>query len=276
MTRQKAAAEGVSGMPDAATARPAGAGEGATRSAEGQVTIHAPAERVWQALTDARELERWFPLDARVQPGEGGSIWMSWRNEFAGEMEILVWDPPHHLRTSWSFGEGDHPAQVTDYLIEARGGATVLRVVTSGFPKDASWDGWVEGTKRGWAFELRSLRHYLERRDGEARHVAYVRRRVPLARDEAWARLEREPRLARLLTSGKAFDDHPGSQRAAIVTDPADAMVRVSIEPGAPGAHGHEIVLWLSAWGPFRERVEEIRGEWSDLLARAFPEGTTP
>lgn len=248
----------------------------ATRSAEGRVSIQSTSERVWQALTDARELERWFPLDAQVQPGAGGTIFMSWRNEFAGEMKILVWDPPRHLRTSWSFGEGEHPAQVTDYLIEARGGATVLRVVTSGFPTDASWDGWVEGTKRGWAFELRSLKHYLERHAGAPRHVAYVRRRVPLGREEAWRRLSTDARLARLLTAGTAFDDHPGSQRAAVVDDPADGIVRVSIEPGGPGSPDHEVVLWLSAWGDQERRVEELRREWSEALERALPEGAAP
>lgn len=33
---------------------------------------------VWRALTEAEELTRWFPLQARVTPGEGGEIWMSW------------------------------------------------------------------------------------------------------------------------------------------------------------------------------------------------------
>ena len=252
------------------------ADDNATRSAEGRVSIQSTPERVWQALTDARELERWFPLDAQVQPGEGGTIFMSWRNEFAGEMQILVWDPPRHLRTSWSFGEGEQPAQVTDYLIEARGGATVLRVVTSGFPTDASWDGWVEGTKRGWAFELRSLKHYLERHAGDPRHVAYVRRRVAVEREEAWRRLSTDLRLARLMMAGTAFDDHPGSQRAAVVDDPADGLVRISIEPGGPGSTGHEVVLWLPAWGDQERRVEELRREWSDALERVFPEGTTP
>ncbi|HET6639495.1 MAG TPA: SRPBCC domain-containing protein, partial [Gemmatimonadota bacterium] len=41
----------------------------ATRAAKGEIAIDAPVEVVWKALTDARELERWFPLEARVKPG---------------------------------------------------------------------------------------------------------------------------------------------------------------------------------------------------------------
>ncbi|HEX6308994.1 MAG TPA: SRPBCC domain-containing protein [Longimicrobiales bacterium] len=255
--------------------RPESAGAAATRSAEGEITVDATPERVWHALTDARELERWFPLDARVEPGEGGSIYMSWRNEFAGEMKILVWDPPHHLRTEWSFGEGGQHAQVTDYVVEARGGKTIVRVVTSGFPLDASWDGWVEGTKRGWAYELHSLKHYLERHDGEDRSVIYIRRRVPLAREEIWSRL-RGGALGRWLSAGDPFDDRSESQYAAIASDPQDAMFRVSIEPPGPGADQPEVVLFLSAWGEQRDRAIDLEREWQRQLEDVFPDGTTP
>lgn len=255
--------------------RPEGTRTPGTRSAEGEITVDATPERVWRALTDAHELEQWFPLDARVEPGEGGSIYMSWRNEFAGEMKVLIWDPPHHLRTEWSFGEAGEHAQITDYLIEARGGKTVVRAVTSGFPLDASWDGWVEGTQRGWAYELRSLKHYLERHDGEERTVIYLRRRVPLSRDEIWSRL-RGGALAPWLSAGERFDDRAASQYAAIASDPHDAMFRVSIEPPGPGADQPEIVLFLSAWGEQQGRAIALEREWKRQLEDVFPEGMTP
>jgi len=245
-----------------------------TRSAEGEITVDASAERVWQALTEAAELERWFPLDAKVEPGAGGHIWMSWRNEYAGKMKILVWNPPSQLRTAWIFHEGEETGQVTDYLIETRGGGTVVRAVTSGFPMDASWDGWVEGTRRGWAFELRSLKHYLERHPGENRQVVYLRRRVALSKDEAWARLQSEPLLAGLVAESRLFDRKPASQIAAVT--PQSDMFRVSVGPGGPAVQQPEIVFWLSAWGKQEARIEEIRTKWAAMLERVFPEGTAP
>jgi uncharacterized protein YndB with AHSA1/START domain len=245
-----------------------------TRSAQGEIEIDATPERVWQALTDEKELVRWFPLDAKVEPGPGGSVYMSWLNEFAARTEILVWDPPRHLRTVWSFHD-EGPSQVTDYYLESRSGRTVVRAVTSGFPLDESWDGWVEGTNRGWAFELRSLKHYLERHAGEPRHVVYLRRRIPNFNEEAWNRLAGERELSRWLTGGQVFDDRAGSQHAAVVNDPSDALFRVSVEPGAPGSDQREIVLWVSAWGNQERRVNELRMEWAGLLERLFPEGQT-
>ena len=41
-----------------------------TRVIEKQIRIAAPTDVVWKALTDAEELTRWFPLDAKVKPGK--------------------------------------------------------------------------------------------------------------------------------------------------------------------------------------------------------------
>lgn len=244
-----------------------------TRSVKDAVEIEAPPERVWRSLTEAAELERWFPLEARVEPGEGGSIWMSWKNEYAGESEILVWDPPRRLRITWG-GEGS--GQVTDYLLEGSEGRTLLRVVTSGFPTDPSWDEWVEGTRFGWRYELRALKHYLEEHEGEDREVVYLRRRVTLPRRQAWERLFSARGLGERPLGGAPFDVTPPRQYAAVVDDPPGAMIRVSTEPCMPGTDGCDVTLFLTAWGDQEERLARLEATWSPLLEELFPEGETP
>jgi uncharacterized protein YndB with AHSA1/START domain len=251
---------------------PAGA---PTRAVEGAVEIAATPEQVWRALTDAAELERWFPLEARVEPGEGGSIYMSWKNEYAGESAILVWDPPRHLRTTWGWSD-EGPQQVTDYRIEGRGGTTHLRVVTSGFPSDPSWDGWVEGTRLGWRFELASLKHYLERHAGEPRAVVYLRRRVRMPREEAWERLFGAGGLGDRPLGGRPMDVVPPTQYAAILDEPSDAMLRISTEPCLGEPDLRDVTLWLSAWGDAARDIASVEEAWSGRLERLFPEGTSP
>ena len=164
---------------------------GATRSATGRIEITASPERVWKALTDAAELVRWFPLEARVEPGEGGSIFLSWKNEFAAESKIVAWEPVKRLAISWGWGaDAETQPQVTEYRLEAAdGGRTVVKVVTSGFPDDPSWDAYVDGTNRGWLFELQSLKQYLERHEGQEREVIYLRRRTSISAAEVWERM---------------------------------------------------------------------------------------
>lgn len=257
-------------------------GEGTTpaaagRSVEARAELDAAPERVWRALTEAEELERWFPLEARVEPGVGGTVWMSWKNEFAGASEILAWEPERRLRISWGGwdDDADDYAQVTDYLLEGRGGRTVLRVVTSGFPDDESWDDWVEGTRKGWIFELASLEHYLGRHDGDDRGVVYLRRRVDLPREEAWRRVFSPDALGDRPLGGNPFDDEAPLQYAAVVEDLDGALLRVTLEPCMADPDTRDVTLWLQAWGEARRRLPKVEREWSALLERVFPEGET-
>ena len=241
---------------------------------EHEVEIDAPAERVWRALTEAADLEHWFPLEARVEPGEGGTIWMSWQNEYEGELQILEWDPPHRLRTTW--GPPSEPLQLTDYLLETRSGRTVLRVVTSGFPTDESWDDWVEGTLLGWRYELASLKHYLEHHDGRDRDVVYLRRRVQLSRETAWQRLFGPGGLDPAELDAQPFDEDPPRQYAAVLDDPPESMLRISTEPCQPGIEGTDVTLFLTAWNGDTHRLEELESRWSRMLKDLYPEGTSP
>lgn len=101
------------------------------RVVEREITLDAPSAAVWKALTDAAELMRWFPLEARVSPGRGGAVWMRWDDAYDAESAIDIWEPERHLRIRFPHERAMHLA--TDYYLEGRGGGTVLRVVTSGF-----------------------------------------------------------------------------------------------------------------------------------------------
>ncbi|HEX9892964.1 MAG TPA: SRPBCC domain-containing protein, partial [Gemmatimonadales bacterium] len=163
----------------------------ATRSASRQVarelTLDVPAEAVWKALTDAAELTRWFPLEARVRPGSGGAIWMKWEGVYEAESPIEAWEPGRHLRTVFPLHE---PVRLsTDYYLESDKGRTVLRVVTSGFGEGTDWDEWFAGVNTGWDFELRSLKHYLERHQGTDRVALSVRASYRSSTADAWNRL---------------------------------------------------------------------------------------
>lgn len=247
-----------------------------TRSATGTIEIDATPERVWRALTDAADLVRWFPLEAKVDPGVGGAVFMSWKNEFAGSSTILAWDPPRRLAIVWGWGEEkeSHP-QMTEYRLEDLDGGrrTVVRVVTSGFPADAAWDDFVEGTNRGWVFELQSLKQYLEHHDGEDRRVVYLRHRVPSGMASDWVRLFNPEGLGDSPLEGEAFDRALPHQYAAVVPGLGGGLFRASCEPCMPGADSKDVTLWLQAWGDDRPTLDRYEREWPELLARVFPEG---
>ena len=68
------------------------------RSFSMSIDIDATPEEVWRALTDAGELMRWFPLQARVTPGKGGSVFWGWDEHWAWESQIDAWEPERRLQ----------------------------------------------------------------------------------------------------------------------------------------------------------------------------------
>ncbi len=272
-----------------------------TRTLEAGVEIAAPIEEVWRALTDAEELTRWFPLEARVEPGPGGKVWLSWQNEYQDESAITIWEPPRHLRTTWGAPPGGEPVELAvDYHLEARGGRTVLRLVHSGFPDDPSWDGWFDGTRLGWTYELLSLKHYLERHRGTRREVVYLRRRVRLPQEQAWARLVGPGGFGRSGRLGGSAGERytcatagGESLAGAILLDQApyqfggtvegwnDSLLRVSVDRcfGGGDASGADdrwdATLWLATYGLPAAEVDGVRTRWRALLEGLFPEGET-
>lgn len=257
------------------------------RVIEETVEIAAPSEAVWRALTDPRELARWFPLEARVVPGEGGEVFMSWGPPWEGGSRIDVWEEQKRLRTRGFLEHGD--ASLVEYTLEAKGGRTVLRLVHSGFAHGSDWeDELFGGTERGWRYELRSLRHYLERHAGSDRQVLWPRVKVRGTAAEVWRRLVGRDGLTREgsvegLKEGERYrvkaatgDELAGT---VVVNDPPyefsgtveglnDALVclRTHDAGGPTPDSGHVACLWLSSWGAPKQDVEALGERWKRLL----------
>lgn len=228
--------------------------KGTGKSMEMAVTIDAPVAAVWKALTGAEELTNWFPLEARVSPGKGGVIWLSWGGNMAGEASIEIWEPNRHFR--WVEGEDPTTQVVVDFFLETQKGKTVVRLVDSGFGAGTDWEDYYDSKHCGWDFELRSLRHYLEHHGGTRRHAIWARKKITLARKEAWSRLLGPGGLARegSLSGLKAGDRYAVTaatgdrfagvvhtyysqwQFGATVENLQDSLLRVELEPGANGA----------------------------------------
>jgi len=269
-------------------------GAGDHRSIEVEVDLDAPVDAVWRALTEAEELESWFPLTARVEPGAGGEIELRWGDEVKSRMPIEIWEPGRHLRTLWLVrqqtggGEEAAPALV-DFHLEGRAGTTRLRLVHSGFSGAEDWDDLFDGFLRGWAFELRSLQHYLERHRGRRRGMVRVQHAIDGGAEEAWQRLfsptgffpggaveelaEGGPYSLKIATgetlSGEVRLIMPPTDLAATVATLEDSLLRVKIGPmGDPSRP--LVQLWLACWRLGDERVRAIEAAWQRALDRAF------
>jgi len=262
------------------------------RSHRTEITIHATPEQVWKALTDPVQLAGWFPIDADVQPGEGGRITLRWGQDYVIHCNVKEWDPPRRLRMTWEAsdeGKFTFPGPTAvDIAIEGSGGATVLRLVHSGFASGEEWDREYDGTRRGWRQELASLKVYLERHAGKPRRFIMLRRAVNVPAAEAWNRLmglkgllkegsidglKDGDRFAFVAASGDRLEGavafhQPGMDFCGVVESLGGAYVQARLEDCFGQLEAH---VWLSLWDTSAERAAAIEERLRLLLERLFP-----
>ncbi|HUP49972.1 MAG TPA: SRPBCC domain-containing protein [Thermoanaerobaculia bacterium] len=262
------------------------------RKVERKIEIDASPDVVWKALTDAEELKRWFPLDARVRPGEGGSLWLSWGEGSEWETPIEIWQPPRHLRTvdTTPGKEGAGPLRVAvDYLIEAGEGTTTVRIVHSGFADDA-WDDEIDSIDSGWAAFLAGMKHYLERHGGQQRRLVSFRHPpVALPRPEVFGRtmaalgldpasLRPGSRYETTTRGGDRFEGvtallAPPINFTATVENWNDGFLMVEIEPGRGRCRP---AVWLSLYGEARGSGDAVEERLRTLLRAEFAGNSAP
>lgn len=260
------------------------------RSTDMTIEIDAPPDVVWKALTDARDLMRWFAPEARVTPGVGGAIWLRWEGVYEGSSQIEVWEPPRHLRAQFpaegALGDRRPLPIMTDYYLSAKGegGGTVLRIVSSGFGKDAEWNELYDGVRTGWIVESLSLKIYLERHRGHDRSVALARLPVTTSRAEAWrlltgadgwialgdartgSRFDLRTRGGERL-AGRVLFAEPERELAAVIETHGDAYLRVAVEQGIDGLQAW---LWLGTYDRPAAETAALEARWKAELAELF------
>jgi uncharacterized protein YndB with AHSA1/START domain len=250
-----------------------------------EVFVQAPPDVVWRALTDAQELTRWFPVDARVQPGKGGSIWLSWGGGTEGSAPITEWEPSRRLQ--WTETRGAVKLAV-DFHLEAKSGGTVVRLVNSGFGAGSDWDDEFHMTDGGWSYFIQHLRWYLEQHAGTPRDLIAFRERVTFTRAEAFLRLtgpsglSADDALAAASAgmeyqtttaqgeplSGTIVASSPDTwQLGFTVRELGDAIVFLEMEPDAGGSRPG---FWLSTYGLAPDGIARARERFEALYRTAL------
>ena len=150
------------------------------------VTLNAPRERVWKAISDSREFGQWFGaeidvafepgarLSARIVPTEVDPEVAKLQEPYRGvAFEIVVErvEPPRLLSFRWHpWAEDldaiqDDPMTLVTFELEAAEGGTRLTVTESGFdalPEARRAEAY-EMNEGGWEHQGRVLATYLER-----------------------------------------------------------------------------------------------------------------
>jgi len=141
-----------------------------------EIDIAAPAERVFQAISAAGQLRRWFSnpecplksyeMDARVggryaYETEKGSVVVNGVSEFKCHGEILEFDPPRLLVYTWIANWHDNTTRCTivRWELTPTSGGTHVKVTHSGLAEEAAARKDYSG---GWPGVLAMLKKFVE------------------------------------------------------------------------------------------------------------------
>jgi uncharacterized protein YndB with AHSA1/START domain len=141
-----------------------------------EIQIAAPPERVFKALTDERELVRWFTgatcpvkfwkMDARLggqysYATERGSVVINNIRDFDCHGEILEFDPPRLLVFTWYGNWHENPAlrTVVRWELTPDAAGTRVKVTHSGLAQEEAAR---KDYSSGWSGVLEKLKQLVE------------------------------------------------------------------------------------------------------------------
>ncbi len=147
---------------------------------EKEISLAAPPEQVWEAIATGQGLNSWFMGSANeVEPGQGGTMLLAFDDAEPQPAAITAWDPPRRLAYRGATSP-DGVFHAFEYLIEARGGTTTVRLVHSGVLGD-DWEGEYDALNEGDFMYLHKLAQYVLHFAG--RPVIYVQAFLPTEAD---------------------------------------------------------------------------------------------
>jgi uncharacterized protein YndB with AHSA1/START domain len=141
-------------------------GSVADRAIKTSVTIDAPTESVFRALTESDALEHWLATKVESDARTGGRF----RYEFefddpaqnnVQEGEYLAVEEGGRVTVPWRFPFSQKQTTV-DYVVSGERDGARVDFTHSGFEQGEPWDGAYERFTGGWQLFLDGLKTYVE------------------------------------------------------------------------------------------------------------------
>jgi uncharacterized protein YndB with AHSA1/START domain len=137
-----------------------------TRGYAQRIDVIADVQRVWHALTTTEELARWCSPGATMAARAGGLFRASVDRVTELDAHIDIFEPARRLRLIYLPSPALPPAEsaiVDDFILDADGDGTVMRLLGSGYPSDPAWDPYYLRLRVGWERAVARLKVWVEK-----------------------------------------------------------------------------------------------------------------
>ena len=148
--------------------------------------LRAPQERVWRAISNAKEFGTWFGVEfegdfapgksmvGKMVPTKADADVAKMQEHYRGmtfEMTVERIEPMHHFSYRWhpfaidpSIDYSNEPTTLVEFTLESTSGGTMLTVLETGFDaiplarRTVAW----EANNGGWTMQTSLLENYLK------------------------------------------------------------------------------------------------------------------
>ena len=234
------------------------------RTMQIEMRTRATPQQAWEAWANPAKIAQWFTDGARGEAKPGAQ--MTWIFDKFGEFSYDVVDAIPGQLLVLGGQLPDRPPFLLEVTITRDSGATVIRVVNSGFLHGGNWDEEYEGVASGWEMSLAVLKRYLEHHFGETKRTFLVMRETECAPVAMRPWFIESDRLVEWLASDKATT-HPPSRvgsKARIPLQSGDVItgqtVAVTKREVAISWEVEHAVIELKAFTAGPKRFVGIRG----------------
>jgi uncharacterized protein YndB with AHSA1/START domain len=132
----------------------------ATKTIAKEQFIKATPERVFQALTDKQELERWFVQEVDIELKPGGTIRTNWAPGMGEHGKVKEVKPSQLFSFTWEGAFSPTPTTLT-FEPRAEKDGTLLAFTHSGIGEGEGWEAYTNMAK-GWDAHLEDLTSWIE------------------------------------------------------------------------------------------------------------------
>lgn len=106
-----------------------------------QIMVHAAPRKVWTALTTPDGLASWWVDEARMEPRQGGRVWLRSEDDEGQSVEdrglVHVWRPTSHLELHFdSIGKSPLAGTRLTFQVAMVGEESRISIVHGGAPLD--------------------------------------------------------------------------------------------------------------------------------------------
>ena len=156
------------------------------RMIRAEIATSATPEQPWEAWADPENIAQWFVDRAagEAKPGET-MTWFFDRFGYVLPYKIVDAVPGKLIVFKWEAPQR-YPG-ILEVRIDRAGGATVLRLVNSGFREDAGWDDEYAGVSSGWKVALGILKFYLENHFARQKTTIFIFQPAKFTYEEVFA-----------------------------------------------------------------------------------------